>query len=181
MLSLLLWPSLAAAASYRVHLAATGVRALDRALAASSNLLALGKSAPVGGFALVTRAQGDVARLQTALESEGYYAGAVAISVDGRDVGDAGLPELLDHQPADEVVPVVIKVKPGPLFHLRRVTLAGAVPADVKDKLLPVAAGYPAVAADILAAQDRLLNALREDGFALATVPAPVATEKTPN
>ena len=166
-----------AAASYRVQLAATGNTELDQALRASSNLIALQASAPVGGFALITRAQGDLTRLPTALESQGYYEGQVAITVAGRDVGDTSLPEQLDQASQAAPIPVIIKITTGPLFHLRAVTLAGHVPADVRAKLAPLGAGAPAIAAGILAAQDRMLNALREDGYAFATVSAPLATE----
>jgi translocation and assembly module TamA len=42
---------------------------------------------------------------------------------------------------------------------------------------LGIVSGDPAVAADVLKAQERLLSALQEDGYALATVGAPVAYE----
>lgn len=163
--------------SYRVELATTDIGPLDQALKASSNLLTLGTAAPVGGFALITRAQGDLARLQTALESQGYYAGQVTITIAGRDVADAELPKQLDQAAPDVPIPVAIKIVTGPLYHLRNVTLLGEVPADVRARLAPLAPGATAIAADILAAQDRLLEGLREDGYALATVSAPVATE----
>ena len=182
LLFLVFGPGFAAAAGpsstkYQVALAATGNKPLDQALQASSNLISLQKPAPVGGFALITRAQTDLGRLRTALESQGFYAGGVAITIDGLDVADAALAEKLDETPASQTIPVVIKITTGPLFHLRNVTLAGDVPADVRADLAPVAPGAPAVAAVILSAQDRLLNGLREDGYALAKVSAPVATE----
>ncbi len=163
--------------SYRVDLAATGIDPLDQALNASSNLLALRTAAPVGGFALITRAQGDLGRLQTALESQGYYAGQVAIAIAGRDVADAELPEQLDQAAPETPIPVAIKIDTGPLYHLGNVTLTGQAPADAPARLAPLASGAPAVAADMLAARDRLLEGLRDDGYALATVSTPVGTE----
>lgn len=171
-------PGLAAdAASYTVKLAPTGNGALDQALAASSTLLTLKDSAPVGGFALISRGQGDLDRLKTALESQGFYDGHVSISIAGHDVGDATLPATLDQAPAGKPVPVEVSVVTGPQFRLRTVAIDGTVPDDVRAKLPPLASGAPAIAADILAAQARLLDQLREDSYALATVSDPIATE----
>lgn len=156
---------------YEVRLAPTGQAPLDQALRDSSNLIAL-REAPVGPFALITRAREDVGRLQAALESQGYYAGQVRIAVLGRPLDDPALPDLLDRAPADPV-PVSVQVGTGPRFHLRRVEARGGLPDGLVLGLEP---GAPAVAADVVAARDRLLAALRARGFALAKVGEPVAT-----
>ena len=85
---------------YTVAITPTGDGAIDAALKGSSSLLSLQKSAPVGPFALVTRAQGDVDRLQTALTSFGYYGGKVTMQIDGRAVDDPALPDALAAKPA---------------------------------------------------------------------------------
>jgi translocation and assembly module TamA len=160
---------------YNVTLKPTDNRALDQALHDASQLVSLKESGPVGPFALVTRARQDAGRFQSALNSFGYYKGRVTTTIAGRPLDDAGLLDLLDKAPADPPVDVAVEFDPGPQFHLGRVTIDGDVPPDVRDKL-GLAPGAPAVAADVLAAQGRLLNALREAGHPLAKVDLPPVT-----
>jgi translocation and assembly module TamA len=162
---------------YTVRIAPTGNAALDQALAASSGLVALRTVAPAGPFALAGRAQADAARLQVALRSFGYYAGGVAITVAGLAADDPRLIDTLSATPAGQPVAAAVSVTLGPLFHLRHVAIAGAVPEDVRARLAPVAPGAPAVAEAVLGAQARLLAGLRDDGYALARVATPVVTE----
>src|SRR4051812_20098841 len=61
--------------SYQVAFPKTGNRALDAALRASSQLEALREKGSVEPLALVLRAQRDLPRLKTVLESFGYYQG----------------------------------------------------------------------------------------------------------
>src|SRR5258708_33707083 len=76
---------------YAVNIAPTGNGALDAALKGSSQLESLRRTAPVGPFALVGRAQQDVDRLQTVLHGFGYYQGHVTITIDGQPLGDPDL------------------------------------------------------------------------------------------
>ncbi len=156
---------------YTVEIASSGDKALDQALHDSSNLVSL-REAPVGPFALVTRARDDQGRLESALNSYGHYAAQVAIQIAGRSPDDPALPAVLDAATAP--VPITVAVTPGPVFHLRRVTLEGQVPQAARDAL-GVAPGAPAVASEVLAGQGRVLDALRSRGYALAKVDAPVA------
>jgi translocation and assembly module TamA len=162
--------------SYTVTIASTGNGELDAALKASSQLESLRPAGPIGPFALVGRAQQDVDRLQTVLHGFGYYQGKATITIDDRPLDDAGLPAALEALPADKSATANVAVDLGPLYHLRKVSLEGEMPEDAYAKL-GVASGDPAVAADVLKAQERLLTALQEDGYALATVGAPVAYE----
>ena len=157
---------------YTVDLASTDEPALDSALRASSVLLTLRDKAPVGPFALITRAREDRTRLETALTSFGYYGSKIAIDIAGRSIEDPALPAALDAVTGD--VPVAIHIDKGPLYHLRRVELTGH-PHPVADRALKLKAGDPAIAADVVAAQERMLQALRDDGHALAKVDTPVA------
>ena len=91
-------------------------------------LISLRESAPVGPFGLVARSQEDVGRLVTALHSFGYYKGSVAVTIDGLPIDDVNLPDRLDRAPAEPPVKVAVAVTLGPLFHLRKVTVEGAVP-----------------------------------------------------
>ncbi len=157
---------------YSVDLPTTNEPPLDSALRASSVLLTLRETAPVGPFALITRAREDRGRLETALNSFGYYGSTIAIDIAGRSIDDPGLPSVLDAARGD--VPVSIRVNKGPVYHLRRVELTGH-PDPVANRALKLKPGDPAIAADVLAAQNRMLQALREDGHALAKVDTPVA------
>ena len=160
---------------YTVAIAPSGVAGLDAAVHDAATLLSLRDSAPVGPFALIARARADRDRFRAALHSFGYYDGQVAITVAGRPLDDPELLAVLSAAPATARVPVAVTLTPGPLFHLGQVTLNGEVPAAAR-AALNLAPGQPAVAADVVAAQSRLLTALRDGGHALARVGAPVAT-----
>ncbi len=161
---------------YTVTIATSGDTALDTALNGASQLVALRQTAPVGPFALVLRAKQDVDRLETVLQSFGYYDGTAAIRLDGHSLDEVGLADLIDKVPKGKDVAIKVSITRGPLFHLGRVTIVGAVPADARAKF-GLEPGQPAVADAVLAAGARLLSALQEDGYALASVPPPVAVE----
>jgi len=162
--------------SYAVAFAPTGNDVLDATLKDSSQLESLRTTAPVGPFALVGRAQQDVDRLQTVLQSFGYYQGRVSISIDGIPLDDPGLATAIEALPKETAAAIAISVDPGPLYHLRNVTIDGDLPEGLRGSI-GIAPGDPAIAAEVLKGQERLLAALHEDGYALATVSAPVAYE----
>lgn len=162
--------------SYAVTMAATGQSDLDAALKASSQLESLQPAGPIAPFALVGRAQQDVERLETVLQGFGYYDGKVTITIDGRPLDDAGLPEAIESEPQDKSATVAVAVELGPLYHLRKVSIEGEIP-ETAFASLGLKSGDPAVAANVLEAQKRLLTALQEEGYALAKVAAPVAYE----
>jgi translocation and assembly module TamA len=165
---------------YDVVIASTGEAPLDQAVHDSSTLISLRADAPVGPFALVARARTDRDRFITALHSFGYYAGQVAITIDGLPLDDPTLPAHLDALPAKQTARVEVKLTPGPVFHLRRITVQGDVPAAAKASL-GLKEGDPAIAANVLAARNRLLAALRDSGHAFAKVDEPVATLIAPS
>jgi translocation and assembly module TamA len=161
---------------YTVRIAPTPDPAVNAALAAASTLESLRAAASVGPFALISRARADQARFQTALNSEGYYAGAIAITIAAHALDDPALPPLLATLPAKPPVPVAVTAALGPRFTLGQVTLTGPIPAHAR-AAFTLAPGQPARAAAVLAAGAALLKTLRDDGYALATVPPPIATE----
>jgi translocation and assembly module TamA len=163
------------APSYKVTLKPTGNSSLDAALNGSSTLVSLQKSAPVRGFALVQRAQQDKDRFTTALNSFGYYKGSSHITIDGHPLDDPTLASFLDSEDQKKVLPVQATFDLGPQFHLGSVKIDGAVPPDAAAKL-DLKSGQPALAADVLAAQGRLLDAIKADSYPLANVPQPIAT-----
>ena len=161
---------------YVVSLAKTGNDTLDQAMHDLSNLVSLRESSPVGPFALVERARADAVRLEGALHSFGYYKGSVDITIAGHGLQESNLPDLLSRAPASPPVEVTVAPKLGPLFHIRKIDIEGAVPAKVRAQL-DLKSGAPARAQDVLAAQKRLLDALRGEGYALAKVPTPTVIE----
>jgi translocation and assembly module TamA len=160
---------------YIVTLQPTGIKAVDQVLRDSSTLISLKDKVPVGGFALVQRARQDADRFQTVLHSYGYYKSGVDITIAGHPLSDPALPDLITGLAAQPPVSVTAKFTFGPQFHLGRVSIDGSVPADAAAKL-GLNPGAPAIAADVLAAQERLLGAIRDDGHPLAQVELEPAT-----
>jgi translocation and assembly module TamA len=166
--------------TYTVAIDETGDKTLDGALSDASQLQALNDKAPVGPFALIARAKNDYDRVQTVLQAFGYYKATVTITVDGTSVNDTSLADKLDKVPSGQSVEAKIAIDKGPLFHLRNIQVHGdGLPSDALAKL-GLKQGQPAVASDVLGAGTRLLTALEEDGYALAKVDPPIATEEAP-
>lgn len=172
-----LWAAPAFALDYSVTLSQVEDPILEAALRASSALIELEDKPPDSAFGLHRRAQEDVARLQKALRSSGYYDGTIAIEIAGQPL-DA--PD--DPAPADAAanaaeapqvdaprIPVVITVTPGALYHLGDIALEGG--ASLRPPLAPaLATGGPARATDIVAERERLLNAALAQGHPFAGV-----------
>jgi translocation and assembly module TamA len=158
--------------AYDVALPTTGNKALDAALSGSLQLETLRKRAPAGPFALISRARQDIPRATTALESFGYYQSHITITIDGAPLDDPALPDRLAARPAKPPVHIDVKINTGPLYHLRHVSLDGTVPATAVHAFT-LHPGEPAIAATVLGAGAAALTALRDDGYAFATVPPP--------
>jgi translocation and assembly module TamA len=161
---------------YSVKFDPTGNKELDSSLKASSQLESLRSSAPAGPFALIGRAQSDIERLQTVCESYGYYQRAITITIAGHPLEDVDLPGTLRALPKSPAVQVQVKMQLGPLYHLRKVSLDGEV-SDKARAAFALDSGAPAAAANVLAAGQRLQDALQEEGHAFARVDAPTAFE----
>ncbi|GAA4499982.1 autotransporter assembly complex protein TamA [Gluconacetobacter tumulicola] len=180
--------------TYTTTVTPTGQAELDAAISASSSLLSLQKTHAVSPFALAGRIRNDYDRLRTALESYGYYAPAIRITVRPQgaknavaaasmDGTDPRLPEWLLAIPKGQAVQVTITPTRGEIFRLGRVTLVRAsgdgtgpvVLNALESKALGVKAGQPAVASDVLTAGANLQSQLKEEGHALAQVDTPKA------
>ncbi len=162
--------------TYTLKIDTTGDAALDAVITGSSQLAALRKPAPASPFALVARARADVARVHTALDSFGYYQAQVSVTIAGESLDNTTLPDTLSALPQAAPAAVLVHIDKGKLFHLRHVELDGTVPAGPA-RAFTLTPGAPAVASDVLGAGNKLLTALQEDGYALARVDPPVATE----
>ena len=142
----------------------------------TSQLETLRKTAPVDPFGLIARARGDVTRLQTVLQSFGYYDGAITISINGMGLDSARLADTLAALPKGDDAHVKVDPALGPLFHIGRIDIKGALPSGMRQKM-NLSPGAPAVASDVLAAGGSLQTALQDHGYAFATVEKPVAYE----
>ena len=160
--------------AYTTRIAPTGDAALDRSLTEVATLISLRDAGPIGPFGLVARARADAARFAEVLGSYGYYKGRIALRIAGRPLDDPGLPDYLGQLPAEPPAAIEVAVEPGPLFHLRQVRIEGDLPAG-SGITLSLAPGAPAAAGPVLAERERLLNALRQQGYALAKIREPVA------
>ena len=159
---------------YTVTLKPTGDAALDAALQGSSTLVSLRESAPVAGFALTERTRQDADRFITALHSFGYYKATVASTIAGHPLDDPALATTIDAAPASPPLEVAVSFDLGPQFTLGTVTISTKVPPDIPAQL-GLEPGQPAMSAPVLAAQTRLRDALRSDGYPLVNVPIPDA------
>ena len=83
---------------YSVTLKPTGNSALDSALHDAATLISLQDKPPVGGFALVQRARQDVDRFQSVLQSYGYYAANIDLTIAGHPITDPDVAR--HHRPA---------------------------------------------------------------------------------
>jgi translocation and assembly module TamA len=161
---------------YTVKIVATGNKALDSTVKASSQLESLRKSAPAGPFAIIGRAQSDIERLQTVLESFGYYRRQVLVTISGKSLDDPTLPTMMLELPKSTPAEVQINIETGPLFHLRKITLEGDV-SDAARAAFALESGTSAIAAQVLSAGQRLQDAMQEEGHTFARVDEPIAYE----
>jgi translocation and assembly module TamA len=165
---------------YKVELVSSGNSDMNATLKATSDLVTLRSSAPVGPFGLIGRARSDLDRLKTVLESYGYYQSYVAITIDGLALDDPTLGEELTAKPAKDDARVKVTFTLGELYHLRKVDIDGELPKSLEDTLA-LKSGATAVASQVLAAGDRLQTALEDEGYAFATVDPPIAHEDPSN
>jgi len=122
----------------------------------------------------VQRARDDAAKFEEALRSFGYHDGTVSISIGGIPLTDPTLPDTIDKAQAAPPLQVVVAIDTGRRYRIGQITIEGAVPPDLVPSI-GIAAVNDALAADVLAARDRLLAALREAHHPLATVAVPPA------
>ena len=162
--------------SYAVDWVSSGDKAIDSTMKLTSQLETLRKTAPVDPFGLIARARGDVTRLQTVLQSFGYYDGSITITINGMGLDNGALADALAALPKKSDAHVKVDPTLGPLFHIGRIDIRGALPPGMRQKM-DLSPGAPAVAADVLAAGGNLQAALQDAGYAFATVTKPVAYE----
>jgi translocation and assembly module TamA len=170
-----------AAVPYAVTIdVAGGDSALKNTVMDASSLYKLRKDAPPDGEALARRALSDFGPVIDALWGAGYYNAAVTISIGQVSLTIASSEVGAFARSAESyrnraVVPIVIKVAPGPLFKIRSIRVLNSAGAEFSQDELPprivgLKPGDPAVASDLRAAQGRIIDYFRNQGRPLAKV-----------
>ena len=146
--------------SYTAALEGVDDSGLREVLEASAQLFALSNRPPPTLAGLERRAQDDLARLQTALRSEGYYAAEVDYRIEETETART----------------VTLAVTPGPRYSLTAYDIDyadGAAPtAGAPPRLedIGIEPGMAARAPDIVAAERKLVSLLNERGYPFARV-----------
>ncbi len=175
--SLLAWPVQAQEPRdlpYAVTIAPTPDAALNTAADAVSQLVRLREPAPTSAFGVIGRARGDLDRFQTALRSEGYYGGSVAITIAGQPLDTPDLATRLEGMAGP--VPIEVRITPGPQYRITRIALLPEPPSAAPDiaaimaQPLAIADGDPARAAPVLDASAQVVERLRRRGHPLAAI-----------
>jgi len=157
-----------------------GGGSLKNAVQDASSLYTLRKDAPPDGDALARRAQSDFGPIIDAMWGAGYYDAVVTISIDGASLSIlssdiAGFARAAESYRNRAVAPVAINVDPGPLFRLRSIRVLGPGGAELSEADLParivrLKPGDPAAAAELRAAQARIVDYFRKEGRPFAKV-----------
>ncbi|AWN44839.1 hypothetical protein DK389_28250 [Methylobacterium durans] len=169
----------ATALPYSLRITGTDDDDLLKALQDTAALHRLRREPPPDGEGLVRRAEADLRRLPEALAGYGYYAGRVAIRVDGVAIGSesavAAAARAAEAARGRALVPVKVAVDTGPLYTLRSVAVRDPRGAPFPEALLPerftrVDAEVPARSATVLAREARIVDRFRALGHPFAKV-----------
>jgi translocation and assembly module TamA len=147
--------------AYRVKLVGVSEEKLRTFLKENSKLLTQIKTPPMSRMALEQRTREDKAQLSEVLKSEGYYAALVESRIDFRT----------------KPIGITLDIATGPRFLLGRFEIVyvngseGLEPeAREAAEASALKAGAPARAADILAAQERVVESLRRSGYPFVAI-----------
>ncbi len=155
--------------------------ALETAIEDVSSLYRLRADAPPDADALARRAESDLIPVIDAMWGSGYYNARVVVEVAGvpLQIGAERLQAAIAAAQAYQaraLVPVRIAVDPGNLFAIRSLELVEAGtgrrlgPETIPEDVVALAPGDPATAAQILAAQARIVDFYRERSRPFAQV-----------
>ena len=169
---------------YKVEFESKGDEGLSSDLQEASSLYKLRDTPPPDGESLVLRVQSDFAPLIDALWGSGYYNARVSISVAdvpleiGRDRDGAAARAANGYRNRD-LVPVKVTAETGPLFKLRSIEVVDGPerrpfsPQELPPRILKLNPGDPARAADLRAADARLVDYFRYQSRPLVKAPLP--------
>jgi translocation and assembly module TamA len=168
------------AISYAVSFQGTDDSDLLRSLKDASTLERLRQDAPPEGESVLRRAEADLLRLPEALWGAGYYNGVVSILVDGVPLGSDRGHGLALRRIADfrgrAPVPIRVVAVPGPLFTIRSIVVEDARtrapfdPWQLPPRVIRLKDGDAASSANVLAAEARIIDHLRGQGYPFAKV-----------
>jgi translocation and assembly module TamA len=136
----------------------------------------LDKDEPLSGdsLSLLQAVQARRGRIATALRSRGFYDARVTAVVDNQPVDEPAALNAIDARPEAEKVNFDIDVATGPIYRVADLDIEGPSnvvgypPLDLSK--LSVHQGDPADAARILATEKQILDTVREEGYALASI-----------
>lgn len=153
-------------------------KAIEQALKDTSTLYRLRDEAPADGDSLVRRTQADFGPLLDALWGLGYYNATLVFDIAGVPVNlgdDAGrAARAAEAYRARAAVPITVRIDPGPLFELRNIQTENAqtrrlfTDQELPSKVIGLSPGDPARAADLRAAQARMVDYFRAQSRPLA-------------
>jgi len=153
---------------------------LKTAVQDASSLYRLREDSPPDGDALARRAESDFGPIIDAMWGAGYYDAAVAISIDRATLSIlssdiASFARVAESYRNRAAAPVTIVLNSGSLFSLRAIHVLGPDGAELSETELParivrLKPGDPATAADLRAAQARIVDYFRREGRPLAKI-----------
>lgn len=153
-------------------------KAVEQPLKDSSGLYRLRQEPPLEGDSLVRRAEADFGPLLDALWGAGYYNSTLSFDIGGSVLrigasSDAAA-RVAENYRNKAPVPVRVIVDTGPLFELRTIQVNNAAvrrpfpPQELPGKIIGLKPGDPARAADLRAAQARMVDYFRSQSRPLA-------------
>ena len=119
-----------------------------------------------GSLGILSKARDERQLLVAALYEEARYDGTVSVTIDGRDLDTLEPDAQFD---TSRPVPIVVTVTSGQIFTLGRITLAGET-GGLAPAEYGLIEGGDAGSDAILAAESRMVRALKEQGRPLAKV-----------
>jgi translocation and assembly module TamA len=172
---------------YKVEFAVSGDDGVKDALQESSNFYKLRQDPPADGEALAQRLMADFAPMLDALWGAGYYNARIFATMGttrlelGQGEGER-IARAAEAYLNRAVVPVTITVETGPLFKLRDIAVVNAAthapfsPEALPEYVVKLQPGDPAKAADLRAANARLIDYFRAQSYPLVEAPLPHPT-----
>jgi len=162
------------AVAYALDIRIAGNDDVESAVEEASNLERLKKSAPSGAAGLIQRALADEERITAALYGEAHYAGTVSIRVAGVAPRDPQAFAAVEAARRSGPVPVEVEVDTGPAFTFGTIRVVDAAGRDLTADLdlddVDLESGEEARAGRIASGERVILDALRNQGYALARI-----------
>lgn len=168
-------PGVSYATSFQVD---GGDKDVEKIASDTSSLKTLEKEPPPGPPGLVGRAKADIERISAALSATGRYGAVVDVTVAGVSATSQSAPDAA--QRSRKPVPVVVVVHQGPVFTFGSVRVqpldAPASRVEFNLRKAGLEPGKPAPSAVIFAAEGKIVDQLRADGYPFAATKGRDAT-----